>query len=134
MSDASTKTPDNARCPHCDHVFVLAEITDEWCASCGKKIPEIILKDVRPKPHMRHPHPLPEPTRAERAEAGRETRLRVSGLVVMLVAILGAIAALAWGAFNQTSGSGVAWWIGGAAGAAFVVGLVMLNSGGGQEE
>ena len=131
MPDANA----TARCPHCDHVFDPAEVTDEWCASCGRKIPEVILKDIRPKPHLRHPHPLPEPTKDARAEGARETKVRVSGLVVMLVAILGGIAALAWGGYNRVSGGevGAAWYVGGAAGVAFVVGLVMLNRGGPEE-
>jgi hypothetical protein len=135
-ADTRPEARPDAKCPHCDHVFVVAEITDEWCESCGKKIPEMLLKDIRPKPHLRHPHPLPEPTKVDRAEEAHETKVRVTGLVVILAAILLGLVALVWGGFNQASGNGIgaAWWVGGAAGVAFVVGLVMLNSGHTQEE
>ena len=65
----------DTRCPHCDHVFVAAEITDEWCAQCGKHIPEVLLKEIRPKPHLRHPHPMPEAPKATQDELTRETRM-----------------------------------------------------------
>lgn len=140
MADAPNPPPvqprPSAKCPHCDHVFDPAEVTDEWCAQCGKHIPEVLLKEIRPKPHLRHPHPIPEPTKADQAERTHTTKVRVSGLIVMLAAILGGIAALAWGAVNKIGGGeiGAAWYVGGAAGVAFLVGLVMLNTGGGQEE
>jgi hypothetical protein len=136
VADSPASARPDARCPHCDHVFDPAEITDEWCSQCGKHIPEVLLKDIRPKPHLRHPHPIPEAPKAAQAEVARETKIRLAGLVVMLVAILGGLAALAWGTINQVNGTaiGAAWWVGGAAGAAFVVGLLMLNRGGGREE
>lgn len=129
------------RCPHCDHVFALDEITDEWCASCGKHIPEAFLKDLRPKPHLRKPHPdhppktPAAPTHAP-APVTHETKVRVAGLVMMVASCLGGLAALTWGTFSRLNGSGIAGAVavGAAAAIAFVIGLVMLNAGGAPEE
>jgi hypothetical protein len=129
----------DTHCPHCDHVFDLAEITEEWCAACGRKIPEVLLKEVRPKPHIRnpHPHPLPPPTKETIAEESRETQIKLVGLLLMLAAIVLGIAALSWGTYTQMSGHaiGVITWIaGGTALLVFLVGVILLNRGRGQEE
>lgn len=121
----------DARCPFCDHVFVMEEITEEWCAECGRKIPEVMLKEVRPKPHVRnpHPHPLPPPTEATLAEQDRETKIRLTGLMLILASVVLAIAAIGWGTYNEvnTHKIGVlAWVIGGIALVVFLVGAVML--------
>lgn len=128
----------DTRCPHCDHVFAPDEITDEWCAQCGKHIPEMLLKDARPKPHLRnpHPHPLPPPSKETQAEMAHETKVRLAGMILMLVSVIGGVAALAWGTLNRMSGEGIgtAWWIGGAAAVLFLVGLVTFNRGETPEE
>jgi hypothetical protein len=120
-----------ARCPSCDHVFVSAEVAEEWCASCGKKIPEMLLKDIRPKPHLRHPVPLPEPTKEERAVAARDSRTRAVGMLVMVLAILAGLGCLVWGVIDKMNGQSYnpALWVGGVALVAFLSGLVMFASG-----
>lgn len=129
----------DTRCPFCDHVFVAEEITDEWCAGCGKKIPEVLLKDVRPKPHIRnpHPHPLPPPSQAALAERAHETKLRVVGLLVILGAIVLAIAAAGWGTYNEANTREIGvlpWVVGGIALAVFLAGAVMLARGRDEEQ
>jgi hypothetical protein len=127
----------DTRCPNCDRVFVLEEITDGWCSDCGKKIPEVILKDVRPKKRSPHPVPLPPPpTPAQQADEARETKIRVAGLVLMIVAIIDGLGALAWGTYNRINGTDIGGpvWAGGLAVVVFIVGLVMLNTGGGAQE
>jgi len=109
----------------------LVEVTDEWCASCGKKIPEVILKDVRPKPHLRNPLPLPPPTREERAEESRESRVRAAGLFMMFGGILGGLGCLLWGVITKMNGDGLSTVILVAAPAitVFFAGLGMFASG-----
>jgi hypothetical protein len=124
----------DTRCPHCDHVFVLAEITEEWCAACGRKIPEVLLKDARPKPHIRnpHPHPLPVPTKEAMAEQSRETKIRLAGLSLMLLAIVLGIVALCWGTYTHMASREIGvitWIIGGISLVLFLVGVVLLNYG-----
>ena len=127
----------DTRCPHCDHVFAITEITDEWCAECGKHIPEALLKDARPKPHLRHPHPLPPQSKEDRVEQAHETKLRLGGLLLMLAGAVVGSACLVWGALNQAS-SGVVgtlpWLGGGVAVVLFLVGGLMLNRGETSEE
>jgi hypothetical protein len=127
------------RCPHCDHVFVMAEITDEWCAECGKHIPEALLKDVRPKPHLRnpHPHPLPPQSKEDQVAQSHETKLRLAGLLTMLGAILVGMICAGWGVVNQMRSAeiGTGPWVGGGiALVAFFVGVVLLNRGQTAEE
>lgn len=124
----------DTRCPNCDHTFALDEITDGWCAECGKKIPEVLLKDVRPKPHIRnpHPHPLPIPTQTEHSEQSRENRIRATGLLLIVVALLLGLAAFGWGAYNRLNGAGigvVAWVGGGSSLVVLLLGAVMLTGG-----
>jgi hypothetical protein len=121
----------DARCPNCDHVFAPAEVADEWCASCGKKIPEILMKDLRPRPHLRHPVPLPEPTREERAEATRESRTRAGGMLLMVLAILAGLGCLVWGVIERMNGQSYnpALWVGGVALVGFLCGLGMFATG-----
>ena len=119
------------RCPNCDHVFAPDEVVEEWCGSCGKKIPEMLLKDIRLKPHLRHPHPLPEPTRAEQAEESRESRTRAAGMLVIVLSLLGGLGCLAWGAVNRLNGEsiGPVLWVGAVVLAAFLCGLGMFTTG-----
>jgi hypothetical protein len=127
----SPNTLPSARCPHCDHVFELVEVTDEWCASCGKKIPEVILKDVRPKPHLRKPLPLPPPTREENAGTAGESRGRAVGLFLMFGGVAGGLGCLLWGVISKMSGESLTpvLWTGGLVLALFVTGLAMFTSG-----
>jgi len=129
----------DTRCPNCDHIFGLDEITEGWCAECGKKIPEVLLKDVRPKPHIRnpHPHPLPTPTQAEQAAQSRDNKLRAMGLLLMVVALLLGLVAFGWGAYNRLNGAsiGIAAWVGGGSSlAVLLLGAGMLALGRGSEE
>jgi hypothetical protein len=34
------------RCLYCGRAFESAEITSEWCAACGRRIPQVILDAV----------------------------------------------------------------------------------------
>jgi hypothetical protein len=124
-------SPPKARCPHCDHDFESAEVIDEWCASCGKKIPEVILKDVRPKPHLRNPLPVPPPTREERAEAARESRVRAAGLFLMALSIVAGLICAAWAITVMLNGESLraVTWVGMFVLVAFITGLAMLATG-----
>ncbi len=121
-----------ARCPYCDHDFAAAEIADGWCEPCGRRIPEVVLKEVRPRPHFAPPPPPPEPTEAERAEARRTDTTRAIGAVIMILGLLVCVGAAAWIAYCrfQRADAGRAFtWIAGAGGAAFLFGLALLIDG-----
>ena len=128
----------DTRCPSCDHVFVVDELAEGWCADCGKKIPEVVLKDARPR--RRSPHPVPpppEPTPAQRAELNRESRTRFIGFLLVLVALAVGCAAGAWIAYwrlNREDAGPVAGWVGAGAVAVFLAGLGMLAAGRDREE
>jgi hypothetical protein len=97
------------------------------------------LKDARPKPHLRHPHPhpLPPPSKEDRAVESHETKIRLTGLLVMLAAILVGLGGVVWGVVNQMSSAsvGIGPWIAGGLGVViFIVGAVLFNLGQTSEE
>ncbi|MCS6863972.1 MAG: hypothetical protein RMJ56_02715 [Gemmataceae bacterium] len=118
------------RCPRCDHIFTLAEILDEWCAECGKRIPEVLLKEARPKPHLRHPHPLPPPSVETQLEQSRDNALRLGGLLLMLAGLIIGLVSWGWGIYQKFSLGEVsmtAYLGGGVALVALVAGIVLMN-------
>lgn len=119
-------------CPKCDHVYGPEEVADGWCAECGKQIPEILMRDIRPKPHVRnpHPHPLPAPSLEDRVEQSHEARLRLTGLLLLLSGVLIGLACVGWGAYSRMNAGSVGLGAlvgGGAALACFATGMVLLN-------
>lgn len=121
----------DSRCPRCDHVFSLQEIIEEWCGECGMRIPEVLLKEARPKLPLRHPHPLPPPPSVEtQAERSQEVATRLAGMLLLLGGIAIGLASLGWGIYRKFSSGELSLTAlvgGGVAVVTFVVGVVLMT-------
>jgi hypothetical protein len=106
------------------------EIIEEWCGECGMRIPEVLLKEARPKPHLRHPHPLPSLPVETPAEDRQEIAMRLAGLLLLLGGIAIGLASLGWGIYRKFSTGEMslpAMVGGGVAVVTFVAGVVLMT-------
>jgi hypothetical protein len=76
------------RCYFCGNVHGACEIAAEWCASCGRKIPSMLLEEARFACATRESQEFTRDAVIFQADTADESKCPFAGLMLMVGAIV----------------------------------------------